>query len=135
MTRRFFLPTALILCFALIPAAFHTSANSASPLQKADDTPAAGTNGYTTPKCSYCPSAPYSDAARKLKIQGDVLLKAVIGTDGRAHNIAVTRGLGYGLDEKAVETVRDKWQLVPANGPDGKPAAVRLIIQVSFHLY
>lgn len=135
MTGRFFLPTALILSFALIPAAFQTSANVASPLQKADDTPVAGTDGYTSPKCSYCPSAPYSDAARKLKIQGDVVLKAVIGTDGRAHNVTVVRGLGYGLDEKALETVRDKWQLVPANGPDSKPVAVRMMIQVSFHLY
>ena len=135
MTGRFFLPTALILCFALIPAAFHTSANAASPLQKTDDTPAAEPKGYTPPKCVYCPSARYSKEGWRKKIQGDVVLKALIGTDGCAHDVAVTRGLGYGLDEKALAVVRDEWRFVPAKGPNGKPVAVHLIINVNFHLY
>lgn len=135
MTRRFVFLAALILCLALIPAAFHTSASAASLLHKADDTPAAGAKEHGQPKCSYCPVPQYSETARKLKIQGVVVLKALIGTDGRARDVAVMHGLGYGLDEKALETVRDKWKFVPAKGPDGKPVAVRMMIEVEFHLY
>jgi TonB family protein len=135
MRRRFFLSSALILCFALMPAAFRASAQSGSAAQKADDTPTAGSKGYTLPKCSYCPTPEYSEPARALKIQGAVRLNVVVGADGRVHNIVVTRGLGYGLDQKALETVRNKWTFVPASGPDGKPAAVRMLIEVNFHLY
>lgn len=103
--------------------------------QKAGDTPAAGSKGYTIPKCSYCPAPEYSKEGLKKKIQGDVMLKVVVGADGRAQGVTVTRSLGYGLDEKAVETVRDQWKFTPAIGPDGQPAAVHMLIQVSFHLY
>ncbi len=126
---------ALISCFALAPGAIRTVAQAPSSPQQSDHTPAAGTKGYSTPRCSYCPAPQYSKEGLKRRIEGDVTLKAVIGTDGRAHNIVVTRGLGYGLDEKAVEVVRDKWTFIRAKGPDGKPAAVHLIIQVDFHLY
>ncbi len=62
-------------------------------------------------------------------------MSVVIGTDGRAHNITVTRSLGYGLDEQAIKAVQDEWTFKPANGPDGKPAAVHMMIEISFHLY
>jgi TonB family protein len=124
-----------ILFFALAAATFRASAQGGSTAQKAQDTPAAGSKGYTNPRCSYCPSPEYSKEGRKKKIQGVVVLKTVVGADGRAHDVTVTRSLGYGLDEQAVDTVRDKWEFIPANGPDGKPAAVRLTIEVNFHLY
>jgi hypothetical protein len=46
----------------------------------------------------------------------------------------VAKGLGLGLDEKAIEAVR-RWRLQPALGPDRRPAAVRQIIEVTFQLY
>jgi TonB family protein len=70
----------------------------------------------------------------KAKYQGTVLLVAVITADGRATEIRVAKGLGLGLDEKAVEAVRT-WRFRPALGPDGKPASVRQSIEVTFHLY
>jgi TonB family protein len=135
MMRRSLLRVALILCFALTAAAFRASAQSDSTAQKQDDTPTAGSKGYTLPKCSYCPTPEYSKEGLKKKIQGVVVLKTVVGPDGRVRDVTVTRSLGYGLDEQAVNTVRDKWEFTPANGPDGKPAAVRLMIEVNFHLY
>jgi TonB family protein len=119
----------------LVPATFRASAQSGSTAQKMDDTPTAGSKGYTNPKCSYCPTPEYSKEGLKKKIRGVVVLKTVVGVDGRAHDVTVARSLGYGLDEQAVNTVRDRWEFVPANGPDGKPAAVRLLIEVNFHLY
>jgi protein TonB len=96
--------------------------------------PNAGSGGYGIPQCLYCPRADYSDAAMKVKIQGIVELLAVITIDGRVTDIHVVRGLGYGLDENAVKAART-WRLRPALGPDGKPAAVREIIDMQFQLF
>ena len=97
-------------------------------------TPNAGTGGYGTPQCLYCPRADYSDEAMKVKVQGVVELIAVITPDGRVTDVHVAKGLGLGLDEKAIEAVRS-WRLKPALGPDGRPASVRQIIEVTFQLY
>ncbi|MHB8485672.1 MAG: energy transducer TonB [Candidatus Acidiferrales bacterium] len=97
--------------------------------------PNAGENGYGNPICLYCPTPKYSDTAFKLKIQGVVVLDVVIGTDGRAHNIHVSKGLGYGLDEEAITAVRDIYRFKPSTGPDGQPAAVHMLFEIEFHLY
>jgi protein TonB len=96
--------------------------------------PTGGTGGYGVPGCLYCPEPQFSDEAVKAKYQGTVVLMAVITADGKATDIHVAKGLGLGLDEKAVEAVR-MWRFRPALGPDGKPATVREAIEVSFHLY
>src|SRR5579872_6239771 len=96
--------------------------------------PNAGTGGYGSPACLYCPQPQFSDEAVKAKYQGTVLLVAIITADGHATDIRVAKGLGLGLDEKAVEAVRT-WRFRPALGPDGKPASVRQSIEVTFHLY
>jgi periplasmic protein TonB len=94
----------------------------------------AGTGGYGYPACLYCPQAQYSDEAVKAKYQGTVELIAIITPDGRATDIQVVKGVGLGLDQKAVEAVRT-WRFRPALGPTGRPAPVRQIIEVTFHLY
>ncbi|HEX4002367.1 MAG TPA: energy transducer TonB [Candidatus Acidoferrales bacterium] len=96
--------------------------------------PSAGTGGYGVPSCLYCPRADYSDEAMKVKVQGVVELVAVITADGKVTDVHVAKGLGFGLDEKAMEAVRG-WRLTPARGPDGRPAAVREIIEVAFQLF
>lgn len=95
--------------------------------------PSAGTNGYGDPACVYCPSPQFTDEAVKAKYQGVVLLQAVVTADGRATNIRVVKGIGLGLDEKAIEAVRN-WRFSPARGPDGKAATVQAEIEVTFRL-
>jgi len=87
--------------------------------------------GY--PECAYCPSPIYSDEARKAKYQGVVVLQAVITPDGRAININVVKGPGLGLEERAIDKVRE-WRFKPALGPGGKPVPVSVIIEVTFRL-
>jgi hypothetical protein len=58
----------------------------------------------------------------------------VVGIDGRPGKIAVVKPLPNGLTEKAVKAV-EKWRLKPADGPDGKPAAVVQRVMVAFRLY
>ena len=88
--------------------------------------------GVTPPKPRQTPDPEYSKQARKDKFQGQCVLGVIIGPDGRTYNIKVTRPLGEGLDEKAIEAVQ-KWRFEPAR-KDGKPVAVAITIQVEFHL-
>ncbi len=98
------------------------------------DIPIAGKNGYGLPQCEHCPDPEYSDEAFQAKIQGTVVLQIVIGVDGRAHEIALVKGLEHDLDQQAIKAAL-LWRFKPATGPDGKPAAVQMPVQITFHLY
>jgi TonB family protein len=58
---------------------------------------------------------------------------AVIGPDGKVGEVAVSRPIGFGLDENAVEAIR-KATFEPAM-KDGKPVAVMINLNVSFRIY
>jgi len=92
-----------------------------------------GTGGVGYPSCAYCPDPKYSEEARKAKYQGTVVLQAVITPDGRATEIQVVKGPGLGLEEKAVEAVK-QWRFKPALGPNGKPVAVVVPLEITFRL-
>ncbi|HKW89755.1 MAG TPA: energy transducer TonB [Candidatus Acidoferrales bacterium] len=96
--------------------------------------PMAGKDGFGTPKCDFCPVPPYTDEAFKAGIDGSVELSVIIAQDGRAHFVRILKRLGDGLDEHAARFVRNSWRFTPANGPDGKPAAVRTAIEVTYKL-
>jgi protein TonB len=89
--------------------------------------------GVSAPRVLYDPDPEYSQEARQAKYQGTVVLWVVIGPDGRAHDIRVQRPLGMGLDEKAIEAVR-QWRFQPAE-KDGHPVAVQVNVEVNFRLY
>lgn len=74
----------------------------------------------------------YSQEARIAKYQGSVLIHVEVGLDGLAHNIKVVRGLGLGLDERAVAAIR-QWKFNPGT-KDGQPVAVMANIEVNFRL-
>ena len=89
--------------------------------------------GVSAPKAIYAPDPEYSEEARKAKFQGTCVLSVIVGPDGRTSNIHISRSLGLGLDEKAIEAVKD-WKFEPAM-KDGRPVAVAISVQVEFHLY
>ena len=95
--------------------------------------PMAGTSGYSDVTCLYCPDPTYSDDAVKVKVQGTVLLQVVVGPDGRPTSVRVTKGIGLGLDEKAIETVRT-WRFKPSIGPNGRPATTTVNVEVQYRL-
>ena len=90
-------------------------------------------NGVTAPHLTYAPDPEYSKKARKAKYQGTCVLAVVVGTDGKVRDIRVTKTLGMGLDEKAIEAVQ-KWKFDPAL-KDGQPVAAQVTVQVNFKLY
>jgi TonB family protein len=86
------------------------------------------------PECAYCPRPEYSDEARLNKYQGSVVLNVTVLANGKPGNIEVLKGVGMGLDEKAIEAVRT-WHFKPAIGRDGKPVAAIVPIEVVFQLF
>jgi periplasmic protein TonB len=89
--------------------------------------------GVTAPRVIYAPDPEFSEEARKTKFQGMVVLWVIVGPDGRTHDIRVYRSLGMGLDEKAIEAIR-QWIFEPGR-KDGIPVAVQVNVEVNFRLY
>jgi protein TonB len=89
--------------------------------------------GVSAPRIVSDPEPEYSEEARKAKYQGVCVLWLVVGPDGRPREIKVARSLGLGLDEKAIEAVKN-WKFEPAM-KDGRPVAVQINVEVNFHLY
>jgi len=88
--------------------------------------------GVSPPRVIHQVEPEFSDEARKHRREGRVVIKATVGTDGRIHDPHVTRSLGWGLDEKAIEAV-SQWLFDPAV-KDGRKVAVYVDIEVNFEL-
>ncbi|HWZ99123.1 MAG TPA: energy transducer TonB [Candidatus Dormibacteraeota bacterium] len=87
----------------------------------------------TTPHCTYRPDPSYSNAARTVKFQGTLILRVIISKDGDVPSLQVLRGLPFGLNKQALESV-SKWRCEPAT-VDGQPVSAMVPIEVSFRLY
>jgi TonB family protein len=88
--------------------------------------------GVTAPVLLHKVEPEYSEEARKAKYSGTVLLYIEVTPDGRASNIRVQRSLGLGLDEKAIEAVK-QWKFKPGY-KNGQPVTVAATIEVNFRL-
>ena len=118
----------------VVPISEEISALSGEPLPEPKGGFArAGVRGVGIPTCTYCPILDYTDKAKAAGVQGTVVLQVVITTEGRAVNISVIRGPGMGLEERAIEAVRE-WRFRPALGADGHPVATLVPIEVTFRL-
>jgi TonB family protein len=113
------------------PAA-HTS-DLPADVTPADGLPLAGARGVTHPVCLRCPPAQYSYPALIHRIQGNVTLDAIIGTDGWVSNVRILGSLGAGLDEQAMKTVRT-WRWDPARDADGKVVMAHQTVVITFHI-
>jgi TonB family protein len=95
----------------------------------------AGENGVGTPVCVYCPKPEYSEEGRKARFMGTVYLQVVVLANGHPGEIKLIKGVGMGLDEKAMETVKNQWTFKPAIGPNGKPVPTIVSVEIAFQLY
>ena len=74
----------------------------------------------------------YTDEARRRAIEGDVVLEIVVRRDGTVGNVQVTRSLGGGLEQRAIDAVR-QWRFGPAKR-QGTPVDVIVEVSVEFKL-
>jgi TonB family protein len=89
-------------------------------------------NGVSAPKLIQKVEPSYDEKARRAKIEGGVILSMVVGVDGKAQDIKVTRSLDTGLDQKAIEAVM-QWVFEPGK-VNGAPVPVMASVEVNFRL-
>ena len=119
----------LILLFAVVT----TQAASTPSVQNVRFAPEIGpTDLVTPPKVLNHPAALYTDEARKLGIQGNVVVQAYFETDGNITVLKVVKGLGYGLDENALPVLQG-WRFAPALR-DGLPVSAVAEIEIPFNI-
>jgi len=93
----------------------------------------AGTSGIRNPVLIYQVEPEFSDDARVHKFSGNVQVYLWVDELGHPSHVQVVRGVGMGLDEKAVEAVR-QYKFKPAM-KDGKPVKVDMYIDVNFQIF
>jgi TonB family protein len=91
-----------------------------------------GIDGVSWPLCIACRDPQYSEAARAEKLQGTVILSAVITPTGDVTSIYVVKPLPGGLTQQATKSVMN-WKFKPAIR-DSQPVAVRVDITLTFRL-
>jgi TonB family protein len=101
--------------------------NTAPHIQRLDSGPPT-----TSVEITYKPNPIYTDEARNLKLEGEVLLEVEFAANGQLHVNRVVRGLGHGLDEAAVAAA-NKMRFKPALR-NGQPMDSTAIVHVVFQL-
>lgn len=91
-------------------------------------------NGVTSPQVLYEAKPQYTAEAMRAKIQGTVLVQAVVMPDGTAQGVRIQRSLDsvFGLDQEAMKAVK-QWRFRPGMR-FGQPVPVQVTIEVSFNL-
>ena len=132
-------------CFALglgtFASAMALHMNVSSPALQTEAQPAGGGQqgllhiggAVLPPKVIQTVNPVYSEAARQAKFSGKVRVYLWVDENGNPSNVRVVHGVGMGLDEKAVEAIR-QYKFKPAT-LDGRPVTVDLYIDVNFQIF
>lgn len=103
------------------------------PTPKVAQLPDAGP--ATSPvEITYKPNPVYTDEARSMKLEGEVLLQVTFYANGTLHVDRVVRGLGHGLDEAAMAAA-NKIRFKPAlryGTPLDSTAVVHVMFQLAY---
>ena len=94
----------------------------------------AGTAGLKRPVPLAQPQPFYTEDARRSRIEGRLILQAIVRKNGEVDVVRVVRGLGFGLDESAIKTITSSWRFTPGT-LNGVPVDVQANIQVDFRMY
>ncbi len=118
-------------------AGYYASKPSAASADSAAGTaavppPATLPPGSKPPVLIFKKEPEYSEVARKAKYQGSVILYLEVDETGQPTNIKVLRSLGLGLDEKAIEAVK-QWRFKPGT-ENGVPVTMPTQVKVDFSL-
>jgi TonB family protein len=96
-------------------------------IQQVDSGPAT-----TSVEITFKPNPAYTDEARNLKLEGEVLLEVQFLASGQLHVNRVVRGLGHGLDETAIAAA-NKMRFKPASR-NGQPMDSTAVVHVVFQM-
>lgn len=108
-----------------VSATNHPAEYDGTPLRKIG-------NGVTSPMLIYKVDPQYSPEARSAKFSGVVLVNLIVDAQGNPQNVHIVRGVGMGLDEKALEAIKH-YKFRPAYEA-GKPVPTELNVEVNFQV-
>jgi TonB family protein len=89
--------------------------------------------GVSAPQVIHSVQPEFTEEARQANHEGTVAIQLIVDAQGNPQNIRVTRQVGMGLDQKAIEAVR-QYRFKPAMY-QGHPVSVQMVIEVDFHLH
>ncbi len=100
------------------------------PAARKQDTESA----QTPVEITFKPRPDYTDEARRLKLEGEVLVRVLFTTSGQVRVLGVSRGLGHGLDENAVRAAEQIRFKPAARGgtPVDSTATVHIVFQLAY---
>ena len=134
----------LVLMVCSLISARSDAQDTAKPDSSSTTAPGAGSDGVrddqvrrvggavSAPRMVHLVPPEYSEEARREKFVGQVVVGLIVDTDGLPQQIHVVRGVGHGLDEKAIEAIR-QYRFRPAM-ENGKPVPVRVNVEVNFQI-
>ena len=108
------------------------SAAAAAPVPRA--APTSAPPAVTPVEILFKPRPLYSPEARRLKIEGEVLVELLFAASGEARVLRVVRGLGHGLDENAIASAQAiRFRAAQRGGaPIDSSAIVHIIFQLAY---
>ncbi len=124
---------ALVLMSPQAPSLPGTPPPSSDALKRADNASFLARGGHL-PVLAYAVDPEFTEAARKKHLSGNVTISLLVDEDGKPQHLRVLKGLGLGLDEKAIEAVR-QYRFKPATEADGQPVAKPLTVDVNFQIF
>src|SRR5262249_44617799 len=105
------------------------AAKTEAPKKRADAGPP-----QTPVEILFKPRPDYTEEARKLNLEGEVLVRVLFTAAGEVRVLDVTRGLGHGLDDTALKAAqRIKFKPAQKAGqPVDSTATVHIIFQLAY---
>lgn len=100
--------------------------------QQPDETVYEAGSGVSLPRVITQVKPEYTSDALAERVQGEVLLQAVVTTDGMPTKIEVKRSLDERLDRQAIAAL-EQWRFAPGE-KDGKAVAVRIAVELTFRV-
>ena len=89
--------------------------------------------GVSAPILIHSVQPEFTEQARRSDLQGTVAIELIVDSQGNPQDVRVVRRLGMGLDQKAVEAVR-QYKFKPAMY-QGHPVSVQMVVDVDFRLH
>jgi periplasmic protein TonB len=83
------------------------------------------------PRPIFQPHPEYNEEARLAHVTGTVVIEIVVTSKGDVTLMHVSKALGHGLDENALDAIRT-WKFKPGT-KDGKPVSTVVAIEVPFN--
>lgn len=75
----------------------------------------------------------YPEAARAKKVEGTVVVKYIVETDGSVSDVEILRGIGAGCDQEAVRVVKESKDWLPGE-KEGKKVRTEMRLPIRFKL-